>query len=179
MTPSPSSATATVPGQGSDATADEVRSNALQALEASFAELMMVFRRYMTEAADRVHPGMLPGTFKVLSAASRCGPTTLSALTERLTADKGLTSRALSELEELGLVTRTPDPEDRRSRLIAVTPLGEERLALARQPHESRLSTVLEKWSIGDIRHLTTLLHALATGDTPADAAERASRTGR
>lgn len=143
------------------------RTAAVRALEASFSELMTAFRRYIAEAAERVSPGMLPGTFKALSTVHRFGPITLSTLAERLAADKGLVSRSISELEALGLVTRTPDPADGRSRLIAVTPEGDTRLSSARAPHEGRLFAVLEDWSLDDIRHLSTLLHALATGSTP------------
>ncbi|MFG6403797.1 MarR family winged helix-turn-helix transcriptional regulator [Microbacterium sp. P04] len=149
------------------ATADPERFEAVQALEASFAELMTVFRSYLANAAERVHPGMLPGTFKVLSTISRSGAITLSALADRLTADKGLISRSVSELEVLGLIARTPDPDDRRSRLIAVTPEGAERLAAAREPHHGRLFAVLEDWNVADIRHVTVLMHALAAGETP------------
>ncbi|WP_295836628.1 MarR family transcriptional regulator [uncultured Microbacterium sp.] len=145
----------------------EERHEALQALESSFSELMTVFRRFVSEAAERVSPGMLPATFKALSVVSRFGPLTLSALAERLTADKGFLSRAISELEDLGLVTRTPDPNDGRSRLITVTELGHARLADARAPHESRLYDAMADWSIDDIRHLSTLLHALAVGEVP------------
>lgn len=144
------------------------RTEAVHALEGSFAELMAGFRRYVAAAAERVSPGMQPGTFKVLSALSRMGDATLSALAERLSADKGLVSRSVSELEELGLVARTPDPADRRSRLITVTDAARARLADARAPHEGRLFTVLQDWSLDDIRHLTVLLHALAAGETPA-----------
>lgn len=143
------------------------RHEAVQALESSFSELMTSFRRHMAAAADRVHPGMLPGTYKVLTTISRSGGTTLSALAEHLAADKGLTSRTVTELEELGFIARTPDPDDRRSRLITVTPLGDERLAIARAPHQGRLFTVLEDWAVDDIHHLTTLLRALASGETP------------
>ncbi|KEP74801.1 transcriptional regulator [Microbacterium sp. SUBG005] len=147
---------------------DDDRREAVQALESSFSELMTVFRRFVSEAAERVSPGMLPATFKALSVVSRFGPLTLSALAERLGADKGFLSRSITELEELGLVTRTPDPNDRRSRLIAVTELGHSRLADARAPHESRLFEAIADWSLDDIRHLSTLLHALAVGEVPA-----------
>ncbi|MCK6067353.1 MarR family transcriptional regulator [Microbacterium sp. dk485] len=150
-------------------TPDDGRREAIDALEGSFSELVTVFRRLIAEAAETASPGMLPGTFKVLSAINRMGPVTLSALAERLTADKGLTSRSVSELEELGLVERTPDPLDRRSRLIAVTPLGTERLTAARAPHSGRLATALADWSVEDIRHAAVLLSALATGRAPAD----------
>jgi DNA-binding MarR family transcriptional regulator len=147
---------------------DEDRREAVQALESSFSELMTVFRRFVSEAAERVSPGMLPATFKALSVVSRFGPLTLSALAERLAADKGFLSRSISELEDLGLVTRTPDPNDGRSRLISVTEVGHERLAEARAPHESRLYDAMADWSVTDIRHLSTLLHALAVGEVPS-----------
>ncbi|MEV8239741.1 MarR family transcriptional regulator [Microbacterium testaceum] len=154
----------------SDVTSElsDERREAVQALESSFSELMTVFRRFVSEAAERVSPGMLPATFKALSVVSRFGPLTLSALAERLAADKGFLSRSISELEDLGLVSRTPDPNDGRSRLISVTERGHERLADARAPHESRLYEAMADWSVVDIRHLSTLLHALAVGEVPS-----------
>ncbi|SIS13679.1 DNA-binding transcriptional regulator, MarR family [Microbacterium sp. RURRCA19A] len=146
---------------------DAAREAAVHALEQSFSELMTVFRRFVAEAAERVSPGMLPATFKTLSVVSRFGPMTLSALAERLAADKGFLSRSISELEDLGLVTRTPDPHDRRSRLIAVSELGHGRLAEARAPHESRLHDAMADWSVDDIQHLSVMLHALAVGEVP------------
>lgn len=146
---------------------DAERHVAVHALEQSFSELMTVFRRYVAEAAERVSPGMLPATFKTLSTVSRFGPMTLSALAERLGADKGFLSRSISELEGLGLVTRTPDPVDRRSRLIAVTEVGAARLAEARAPHQSRLHEAMADWSVTEIQHLSTMLHALAVGGVP------------
>lgn len=154
---------------------DAERQAAVHALESSFSELLTMFRRYIAEAAERVSPGMLPATFKTLSVVSRFGPITLSTLAERLATDKGFLSRAISDLEGAGLVRRTLDPNDRRSRLIAVTALGQERLDDARAPHESRLYEALTDWSVDDIAHLSTMLHALAVGGAPA-AGERSPR---
>ena len=39
-------------------------------------------------------------------------------------ADKGQISRTVRELEGLGLIARTPDPEDGRSSLLSPTPEG-------------------------------------------------------
>jgi len=170
MTSSPSPTQQTSPSVGAAPAGevDEDRAEAVHALEASFSELMTAFRRHMATLAERVSPGMLPSTFKVLSSIDRGGPVTLSALADRLTADKGLVSRSISELEELGLIVRVPDPADRRSRAISVTPLGAERLAAARAPQQGRLFTVIEDWPVDDIRHLTSLLSALASGESPA-----------
>jgi DNA-binding MarR family transcriptional regulator len=171
MTSSATSPASTAPAGDGRASADP-RSEAIRTLESSFSELIGVFRRIMAQAAETASPGMLPGTYKVLSHLHRTGPATLSALAERLEADKGLTSRSVSELEALGFVERTADPADRRSRVIAVTALGEERLEAARQPHAGRLEAALVDWEVDDIRHAATLLHALASGTAPARAAE-------
>ena len=92
---------------------------------------------------------------------------TLSALADSLMADKGQISRTVRELEELGLITRTPDPADGRSSLLSPTPEGLERLAAARAPQESVLLNTLEEWSVDEIRDLTRLLHALTAGESP------------
>ena len=53
-------------------------------------------------------------------------------------------------LEELGLVTRTPDPTDRRSTLLAVTAAGSELLAAARTRKDVFLSERLAGLSAAD-----------------------------
>ncbi|MGP3534636.1 MarR family winged helix-turn-helix transcriptional regulator [Microbacterium sp. RD1] len=148
------------------------RAEAIRALEGSFAELIGVFRTLIAQTAEAASPGMLPGTFKVFSMIARVGPVTLSSLGERLRADKGLLSRSVSELETLGFVERTSDPADRRSRVISATPLGLERLEIARAPHMGRLGQALVDWSVPDIRHAASLLQALAAGTAPDAAGE-------
>lgn len=144
------------------------RTEAVRALEAEFGELINRFRRILMENADRVSPGMLPGAYKVFTTIVRREGITLSALAEALVADKGQISRAVRELEKLGLVQRTPDPDDGRSSLLSPTPLGVERLAAARAPQENALVDALEEWPVEEIRSLTRLLHALTAGETPA-----------
>lgn len=143
------------------------RTEAVRALEAEFGELINRFRRVISENANRVSPGMLPGAYKVFTTIVRREHITLSALAETLMADKGQISRAVRELEQLGLVQRTPDPADGRSSLLSPTPEGLERLAAARAPQEHTLVEALRDWPIDDIRNLTRLLHALTAGESP------------
>ncbi|WES64467.1 MarR family transcriptional regulator [Microbacter sp. GSS18] len=150
----------------SDETLD-ARTAAVRALEAEFGSLMRTFRRIIAESADRFSPGMLPGVYKVFTVIARRESVTLSALADALEADKGQTSRAVRELEELGLVQRTPDPDDRRSHLISPTPEGLERFATARAPQHSRHLAKLADWSVEDIEELTHLLQAFAAGEAP------------
>lgn len=145
----------------------EARADAVRALEAEFGELITRTRRVMMENANRVSPGMLPGAYKILSTIERCEQVTASTLAERMLIDKSQVSRTVRELEDLGFVERTPDPNDRRSALLRLTPLAVERLAAAREPQEGLLLRTLESWSLDDIDSLTRLLHALATGARP------------
>jgi len=145
----------------------EARTVAVRALEAEFGELINRFRRVIAENANRVSPGMLPGAYKVFTTIVRRERITLSALAEALMSDKGQISRTVRELEHLGLVERTPDPDDGRSSLLSPTAEGLERLAEARAPQENTLVDALAEWPIDDIRNLTTLLHALTVGETP------------
>lgn len=139
----------------------------MRALEAEFGELISRMRRVLADNAQRVSPGMLPGAYKVFTTIVRRESVTLSNLADSLMADKGQISRTVRELEELGLITRTPDPADGRSSLLSPTAEGLERLAVARAPQESVLLDTLEDWSVDEIRDLTRLLHALTAGETP------------
>lgn len=145
----------------------QARTDAVRALEAEFGELISRMRRVLADNAQRVSPGMLPGAYKVFTTIVRRESVTLSALAESLMADKGQISRTVRELEDLGLIRRTPDPEDGRSSLLSPTPEGLERLAAARAPQESVLLNTLEEWSVDEIRDLTRLLHALTAGESP------------
>ncbi|WP_282779562.1 MULTISPECIES: MarR family transcriptional regulator [unclassified Nocardia] len=49
---------------------------------------------------------------------------TQSALAKRINADKTRIIAVLDELQRRGLITRTPDPADRRARLLSLTPEG-------------------------------------------------------
>ena len=146
---------------------------AVRALEAEFGELFTRMRRMYFELAQRVHPDLLPGSYKVLSTIQRRAPLTLSSLAERLMTDKAQVSRAVRELEEFGLVDRAPDPHDGRSSLLSTSADGARLLQAARDAVADPLSGSLRTWPVADIERLTGLLHALTLGETdPRDAGD-------
>lgn len=162
-------ADASVTADGPDTSdTSQARNDAVRALEAEFGELVTQFRKQIQAVAQRVSPGMLPGAYKMLTTIETRGPLTLSSLSECLVADKGLASRTVRDLEKLGLIERTPDPNDGRSSLLSLTAHGGERLSSARGPAYSRMQVVMKDWPLGDIQQLTSLLHALSTGEAPA-----------
>jgi len=64
------------------------------------------------------------GTYPVLSGL-RHGPLTATELSKRIGVDRTVISRQASELTTLGLVTRGPDPRDKRGGLLTLTPDGQ------------------------------------------------------
>lgn len=62
--------------------------------------------------------------YVVLSSLDRSPTRTQAALAEAIGADKTRIIRTLDELQRSGYIEREPDPEDRRVRLLAITPRG-------------------------------------------------------
>jgi DNA-binding MarR family transcriptional regulator len=145
----------------------EARTRAVRALEGEVAELINQYRQVLLANAERLSPGLLPGAYKVFTTIVRKESITVSALAETLMMDKGQLSRTVRELEQLGLVLRTPDPADGRSSLLSPTEEGLSRLASARRPYENSLVTTLADWPVDEIDHLARLLNALSSGSTP------------
>jgi DNA-binding MarR family transcriptional regulator len=62
--------------------------------------------------------------YAVLSALDDNSVRTQAALAEAIGADKTRIIGTLDELQESGLISRSPDPNDRRARLLAITEDG-------------------------------------------------------
>lgn len=144
-----------------DAPDEDPRDEAMRAVEAGLSGIFAQYRRLIRRNAEALHPGMLPGTYKLFTVIVRQAPVTASELGEWLEMDKSQISRLVKELEELGLVSRHPDETDRRSYVIEPTEEGRERLELARTPQEATLRDRLSAWEVDDVRRLGELLHAL------------------
>lgn len=72
------------------------------------------------------------GPLRALMAIGAAGMD-VGALRDHLTLDSGLMSRQLRQLEEDGLITVTPDPEDARRRRATCTPAGLAEIAACQQ----------------------------------------------
>jgi DNA-binding MarR family transcriptional regulator len=62
--------------------------------------------------------------YAVLTALDDTPVRTQAALAEAIGADKSRIIGTLDELQNAGLIERTPDPNDRRVRLLSITPKG-------------------------------------------------------
>ncbi|MGW7248432.1 MarR family winged helix-turn-helix transcriptional regulator [Streptomyces decoyicus] len=75
--------------------------------------------------------------------------------------DLSTVSRQVRSLVERGLVTRRPDPEDRRGSLLAATDAGRAAFAHYRAQRDAELAGLLEPWSPQDRADLIRLLGRL------------------
>lgn len=89
--------------------------------------LGVLFRAYLKTATSVTSdvPGG-PRGYQVLTAAAKEEAGTQLALAQRLGIDRTVMTYLLDDLEKAGLVTRRPDPADRRARRVVATGQGRE-----------------------------------------------------
>jgi DNA-binding MarR family transcriptional regulator len=83
-------------------------------------------------------------------------------LAERLSVTKGNVSGMIERLEQVGLVQRTPDPDDRRSNQLYATEAGHRAVENAAPEIEQDIA---EKFAVLTDEEQTTLLNLLARLD--------------
>jgi DNA-binding MarR family transcriptional regulator len=84
-------------------------------------------------------------------------------LAESMGYDKTRLISLLDSLEADGLLTREPDPDDRRARIIALTPTGRRLHRAARRSIRSMEKRLLSGVSEAEARHLRDVLGRLAS----------------
>jgi DNA-binding MarR family transcriptional regulator len=87
-------------------------------------------------------------------------PLTLSALAAQLTADPPYVTLMVDDLEERGLVERRPHPDDRRAKLVSLTPAGRAAVAQAEQILDEP-PAALRELAPGDLTALLRVLERL------------------
>jgi DNA-binding MarR family transcriptional regulator len=125
------------------------RANLLQTQ--SFSE---VFARY----------GISWGEYLVLAALRRAGPPyrmNPTTLFNAVILSSGAMTNRLDGLEEMGLIRRLPDPNDRRGRLVELTPKGRELVDKAVVEHLSNEEDLLSGLSAAERDKLADLLRKL------------------
>ena len=103
-------------------------------------------RRLRQEAGSDLSPSMTAA----LATIERHGPMTPSELAARERIQRPTATRVLTRLEEMGLIARTPDPQDRRSSLVSVTSAASEILAELRTRKTAFLAERLERLDAED-----------------------------
>ena len=75
--------------------------------------------------------GLNNGQFSLMMALNRPQPAPMGPVANLLAMDRTTLTAALKVLERRGLVRQTPDPKDRRGRLLSLTPDGTALLSAA------------------------------------------------
>lgn len=104
--------------------------------------------------------GLTSGQFSLMMSLNRPFPPPMKAVAELLAMDRTTLTAALKPLERRGLVTVAVDPDDRRSRRLALTEAGRTLLAAA-VPIWERTHAAIEVQA-GDADALRGSLRAIA-----------------
>ncbi|GAA2957167.1 MarR family winged helix-turn-helix transcriptional regulator [Kitasatospora cinereorecta] len=110
----------------------------------------------------RVLPAACPGgSATVLTLLAKYGEMRITRLAELLAVDMSVTSRHVAHAVENGWIERFPDPADKRSRILRLTPAGDELLHdLTRRTTEMFAHNLID-WSDEEVGQLSTLLSRL------------------
>lgn len=133
-------------------------------------ELTALLRRGRTVSwgiVREVHPHLEPNTYGLLLWLRRSSAVRLTDLAARLGVGKGTLSRQIRGLEALGLVSREPDPVDRRAARLTLTEEGQRRFDAARGSRVDELQRALAGWSPEDVAEFARLLHRFNESWTP------------
>ena len=128
--------------------------------EAVIVLLMQVGRRLRTRhPEDQVDPSTFPLAKQLMCHDGM----RLSDLAAKVELDASTVSRQIKQLEDKGIVERTPDPDDGRASLIRITPNGHQVMQAGFRRRFDRIKSVLEPWSERDRDRLQELLTRLAS----------------
>ena len=114
--------------------------------------------RLRDRISAEVGAGVDVAALHTLSRIGSSGPLRATYLAERSGLDVSTVSRRIAELEDAGLVTRTRDPDDRRARILQITPKGRRVLATFRKARSRVLDDALADWPPEEIRSLAVTL---------------------
>ena len=122
-------------------------------------------RRLRQEAFAAVGRGELsPSLSAALATIDVYGPLTPSELAERERVKRPTATRILTNLDRLGLVTRTPDPDDGRASLVATTAAGRallRRLRTRKNAYLAKRLRGLEPDEVETLERAATILERL------------------
>ena len=135
-----------------------VRAGLLTGLEQEVAVMIRRIRGVIHERSRVVHPDLQPAPYLLLSWLAQHGPVRGSVVAEELGIDKGAISRQVQQLQDLGLLDRSPDPDDGRATLLAASAVAVERLSLIQEERRQWIDQRLGDWSDADLRTFVSLL---------------------
>jgi MarR family 2-MHQ and catechol resistance regulon transcriptional repressor len=122
--------------------------------------VMMKAMRALTRyaAADIEETGLGLSDFGVLEVLLHKGPLPVNTIGPVVDLTAGSISTAVDRLVAKGLVSRVESAEDRRVRIVALTPCGKDLIAGAFRKHSLQMKRVFSELNQEDLRGLETSL---------------------
>ncbi|HEU4982679.1 MAG TPA: MarR family transcriptional regulator [Acidobacteriaceae bacterium] len=119
--------------------------------------------RSMEEQAGRsiAGLGLCQSDFGVMEALLHKGPLPVKALGEKVLLTSGSMTAAIDRLERRGWVMRGDDPQDRRSRIVRLTPEGRKTIQALFRMHERDMEQAARRLSEKERAELMRLLRKL------------------
>jgi DNA-binding MarR family transcriptional regulator len=130
-------------------------------LERELTVFMRRARAFSGEMAREVHPELEPAAYGLFVRLDDGGPQRATDLALYFGVGKATISRQLRVLENLGLITRAPDPDDGRASLVHLTPRGRQRFRAVREARRAEYMRKLDSWDPAEIAELARLMHQL------------------
>jgi DNA-binding MarR family transcriptional regulator len=110
------------------------------------ARLRVVIARLARQSRQQSPGGLSPSQWSALVMLEEHQPLRIGDLADREGVSAPTATRLVASLEELGLLSRTSDPADRRTAYVALTQAGQEKIDWARNVRTAalvrRLSTM-------------------------------------
>ena len=142
----------------------------MQGTQATTAQLAHELRETVGRVIRRLRaePGPPVGQLAVLGRLDREGPASISDLAAADRMRPQSMAQTVRDLEDAGLVSRRPDPEDGRRSFVELTPVGLQSLQATRARREDWLTQTLDRELDAEQREL--LRQALTLLDRVAGA---------
>jgi DNA-binding MarR family transcriptional regulator len=124
-------------------------------------ELAILLRRAQANSGDlafEVHLDLQASAYALLARLHDLGGARAADLRDYFGIDKGALSRQLKLLEDLQLITRRTDAEDRRCHQLSLTADGHRQLAEARAARHRLIRRELSRWASADVETFGDLL---------------------
>ena len=132
--------------------------------QVQYEELIRQFSAFgaVRRELGRILPGDCPGgSAAVLTLLGRHGDMRMSKLAELLAVDMSVTSRHVAHVADRGWIERSPDPADKRSRILHLTPAGRTQIDELSLRTSRVLAERLSDWSDDEVGQLISLMARL------------------
>ena len=124
--------------------------------------LMKAYRTLERHARCSIEPlGLGSSDFAILELLLHRGRQPVNAIGRRIDLTSGAITSAVDRLEAQGLVVRTSDPEDRRTRFVSLTPKGTARIREVFGVHKRAMEGATRSLTTAERETLINLIRKL------------------